>query len=62
MAFNEVERSETELSTQYIIDNFKRGTFKHIDEKCKFVEDEHGNFYLNPLSGEMFYITDSSLV
>ena len=39
-----------------------RGTFRHIENKCKFVEDPDGYFFLNPLSGEMVHITDRSFI
>ncbi|SFQ55935.1 hypothetical protein SAMN05444277_1301 [Parafilimonas terrae] len=39
-----------------------RGTFKHVGNKCKFVQDENGCFYLNPLTGKMCYVTDSGVV
>lgn len=39
-----------------------RGTFKDVEGKCKFREDENGCFYLDPLSGEMYYVTDSGIV
>jgi hypothetical protein len=53
---------EIDVFTKEYLQTCIRGTFKHTGDKCKFVEEPNGYYFLNPLSGEMVHITDTSII
>ncbi len=59
---NSIDSQNDYVVTKEYLLTYIRGTFKDVNGKCKFVKDKCGNFYLNPLSSEMCYVTDSRVV